>query len=120
MFALDRDLLVKIRGRSLRRRVLYRALSRLERSILDLTIRCVEKVRSQVLFDALMNMVSKLSEALKSRFLSRVEEVGRPLARRMSIIAQSLGYRDASEWGDDPSFIRYLGVKALNTCKIYV
>ena len=119
MFALNRDRLSKIRQRSLRRGILYRALNRLERSILDLTIRCVEEVRSQLLIKTLINLVSKLSEALKSRFLSRVEEVGRPLAKRISIMAQSLGCEDASRWGEDPFFIRYLGVKALNTCKIY-
>jgi hypothetical protein len=117
--SLTRSLLIKVRRRSIRRGAWFRALRGMDRCILDLTIRCVDRVRSPVLSGALMRIIEKLSDALRSRFISRIDALGRPLAERLSRIAQSLGYDEAASWVDDLAFIRFLGVRKHHMCKIY-
>lgn len=55
----SRQDLVRIKSRALRTRVWFKALSRGERAIVDLAIRCVEKVRSSILAGAISNIVGK-------------------------------------------------------------
>ena len=61
--------LLKIRSRALRTRVWFSALSRVERAIVDLTIKCVEKIRSNVLAGTISVIVSKLLESLEEDFM---------------------------------------------------
>jgi len=109
-----REDLVKIKSRALRTRVWFRALSKVERAIIDLTIKCVENVRSPTLGSALSNIVYKIVKTLENRFLSKVEKVGRQLARDLASIAQKWGNETASNWKRDKNFIVYLGVNSIN------
>jgi len=101
--------LVRIKSRALRTRVWFRTLSKIERAIIDLTIKCVEKIRSQTLESALSGIVSKILDALENCFLSKIEKVGRQLAENLSNIAQKWGNQNASNWKRDRDFIIYLG-----------
>ena len=106
--------LILIRRKALRRNVWFSTLSKLERSIVNLTIRCVDKIKSANLALAIGRIVCRVSKAFKSIFLKRVEKVGTDLAEKLVEIAVSWGYLDASNWRTDSSFIRCLGVNALN------
>ncbi|MCX8204970.1 MAG: hypothetical protein N3H31_04910 [Candidatus Nezhaarchaeota archaeon] len=112
---------MKLRLLALRRRVWFKALSKLERALVDLTIRVVEKVRSKQLAEALASIVDKLAQWLVSRksFKDRALEVGRKLALRMAMTALKLGSLNARKLIEDEGYAFYLGVSYLNTPKLY-
>ncbi len=111
---MTREGLESLRARALRRRVWFGVLTRLERGVIDLTIRLVDRIRSARLGLVVGRIVCKLLKALRSGFMVRVERVGSDLAERVSRIAVSWGYADASSWVGDLGFVRYLGISAVN------
>jgi hypothetical protein len=110
----NRQYLNNIKTQALRAKVLFKTLSRVERAILNLTIRCVEKVRSPTLENALSTIISKITEALENRFLVKAERIGREKAEKLGDAAQKWGNKTASNWKTDKNFIIYLGVDSLN------
>jgi len=106
---------MKIKAKALRRRVWFRALSRVERCIVDLTIRCVERVRSPVLERTILNIINKILKTLESGFLEKVNKVGSAVAEKVCRIALGWGNRNGSRWKHDSSFIRFLGINAVNS-----
>jgi len=113
--ALSRDELVMMRVRALRSGVWFKALSTVERSMVNLAIRVVEKdVKSSLLARLMGGIIDKLKEATESRFLHMVLEIGLPLARKFSGIAQGWGNKSASQWTDDPGFMRFLTILSTN------
>jgi replicative superfamily II helicase len=98
----------------MRAKIMYKALTRMERAILNLTIKCVEQVRSPTLQNALSSIVSKIKEALENRFLIKAEKIGREKAEKLGNQAQKWGNTKASNWKRDKTFIIYLGVGSLN------
>jgi hypothetical protein len=112
----SREGLAKLKTIAVRRNLWFKALSTMERAIVDLTIRVVERVRSSVLKGALKAIASKIVEALKAKsFRERAIVIGRALAERLVRIAERLGNKRAREWAENPSFVMYLGVSWLNT-----
>lgn len=105
---------MKARARALRQRIWFKTLSRVERGILDLTIRCVERVRSRVLTRTVTDIVAKILKTLKPSFLETTMRVGREIADELSGIALKWGNMTASRWKHDLGFIRFLGVTAVN------
>src|SRR5260370_38456235 len=72
---ITREVLVGLKTRGLRRRLWYSTLSRMERGLVDLTIRWVDKVRSGRMTETLMRILAKLAQALETgmgRVLARV------------------------------------------------
>jgi len=69
-----REFLVEIRRKALRRDVWFKALDRVERGILSLTARVVDRVKSVALGVELVKMIKKLRDALRSGFVRRMEE----------------------------------------------
>ena len=98
-----------MRAKALRRRVLFSALDGLERGILYLSARVVDRVRSGVLGAQLVEIVAKLGEALKCGFTRHVESFGVRQAVKMVQAAVGFGSRVAHEWLNGVGFARYLG-----------
>jgi hypothetical protein len=111
---LTRQGLMKARTRAVRQRIWFKALSKVERAILDLTIRCVEKVRSRVLASIVSEIVAKILETLKPSFLETSTKIGREIAQEICEIALKWGNLNASSWKHNLGFIRFLGVNAVN------
>ena len=111
---LTRTVLVDIRARSMRKRIWFRELTAIERSLVNLTIRVVDEVKSSRLSRLLGLIVQRLEEALESKFLRRAWEMGRELARRFARIAYSWGNVKALSWVRDSAYILYLGVSSMN------
>jgi len=111
---LTRQGLMKIRARALRKGVWFKALSRVERSIVDLTIRCVESIHSDFLMKTVVAILDKLLGTLEEDYLKRVERLGREIAEKICEIAVGWGNPYASIWKYDLSFIRFLGVNAVS------
>ncbi|MFB0543628.1 MAG: hypothetical protein ACETVR_02490 [Candidatus Bathyarchaeia archaeon] len=109
-----RSFLVGVRRKALRRRVWWRALDRVERAIVDLTIRVVDRVRSEALGIEIVKALKKLRDALKTPFVRLMETHGVERARRLSQQALAWGHRGAEGWGHDFGFIKYLTVIETN------
>jgi hypothetical protein len=105
---------MRIKTRALRRRVWFKVTSRLERGIVDLTIRCVERIRSPVLARIASEIVRKILRTLENGFVKMAEKIGAEIAERVCRIALAWGNKTASSWKHDPRFLRYLGVNAIN------
>jgi hypothetical protein len=104
---LTRRVLVDVKTRSLRRRVWYRALDRIERGLVDLTIRWVDKIRNRTMTTVLLRILGKLARAMMQGMV-RVQAVGRELAMKASELAVGWGNSNAYKWRFDESFWRGL------------
>lgn len=98
----------------MRRKLWFKVLGRVDRAIIDLTIKCVERVRSDNLVRIVAMIVDKLTYALKSRLERLVAKVGSKLAQKLSQIAWNWGNKSAVQWSKDPGFIQYLAVTHKN------
>jgi hypothetical protein len=108
------NFLLTMRRHALRRGVWFRVLDNAERAILSLVPRCMEKPRSSRLIDMLAKILVKIENALKSPIADLVSQVGRPLAKTLSRIAQKWGHETAGEWASNEGFWRYLAIESLN------
>lgn len=86
---LNSSFLVRVREEAKKRKVWFRHLSKVERGILDLTIKCVGQPKSPRLVDLLARIVVKIKASLVSPLQRLMGEVGKPLARKLSTIAKS-------------------------------
>ncbi len=102
--------LSKIKILALRQKVWYKSLNHLERSIIDLTVKYVDSIKSTKLAQVVTGIVSKLESALESIVDRLARSVGLSLAQKISSIAVSWGNRSAHAWADDLAFARYLAV----------
>src|SRR5207247_9917611 len=80
--------LAGLKTRALRKRVWYRALSRMERGLLDLTMRWVGEVKSRTMTRVVIRILLKLERAL-NRSMVRVFQKGGALAERIGALAVS-------------------------------
>lgn len=106
---LNVSLLARIKREAKRQRVWFR-LSRVERAIFDLTVRYVKQPRSPRLIDALARIIVKIKAFLASPLRWFIGQIGKPLARKLSRIAESWGNKEAGKWAEDESFIRFLTI----------
>jgi hypothetical protein len=102
---ITREVLVGLKTRGLRRRVWYWALDRMERGLVDLTIRWVDKVRSGRMTETLMRILEKLAQAMKT---GMGIVLGRELATRASELAVGWGNKSANRWQFELGFCRAL------------
>jgi hypothetical protein len=93
---------------ALKRRVWYRVLNRVERGIIDLTIKYVACIKSGKLAKLVTAIMEKLQSAAENIVERLVRTVGLPLTRKISDIAVSWGNRLASNWASDRVFARFL------------
>jgi len=106
--------LLKVKARALRLNVWFKVLSKTERAIMDLTLKCVEQIRSLVLEETITSILDKIMMALERRFLAKADEVGRKIAEKLGEIAKKWGNNDAFSWKLDTGFVRFLGINAVN------
>ena len=115
----SRSELTLIKWRSMRRKVWFRVLDRIERAIINLTIGCVQRVRSLKLERIISTIVDKLTNAMKSMLEKLTEDIGRPLAQKLSRIAWNWGNKSAVQWAEDHIFIQYLTIMQMNILKTF-
>src|SRR3989449_10339826 len=106
---ITREVLVGLKTRGLRRRVWFWALDRMERGLVYLIIRWVDKVRSGRMTETLMRILEKLAQALETG-MGRVLGRGRELALRASSLAVGWGNSQAYAWRHDESYALALGL----------
>jgi hypothetical protein len=111
---LNKAQLMKLRLKAIRAGVWFRALSRIDRVLVDLTIRVAQTIRSPSLAKCILSVTRKLEGLLESKLARAMKEIGFPLACKLSLFAQKWGNRDAQDWTKDMGFVRYLAVMKLN------
>ena len=114
---ITREVLIGMKTRGLRRRLWYCTLSRMERGLVDLTIRWVDKVRSGRLAETLVRILAKLAMALETG-MGRVLARGRVLAEKASELAVGWGNRQAYAWRYDGSYALALGLGCTTTARL--
>jgi hypothetical protein len=113
---LTREGLEGLRRRALRSKAWFR-LERVERAVVELTIKVVDRVKNATLAGIILRIADKLRRWIKPSFKEVALSIGRPLAERISCVAEAWGNHEAKEWLKDPGFILYLGISWLNTPK---
>lgn len=113
--SMTKQSLTKIKRGALRSKAWYTALSKVERAILDLTIKCVERVRSHTLATTISHIVEKILNVLEGGFMERAEKVGREIAEDLISVAERWGNRTCAMWMQSEAYVKLLGVNALHT-----
>jgi hypothetical protein len=111
---LNRTQLIRLRIKAMRAGVWFKALPRIDRVLIDLTIKVAENIRSSYLAKSIFDVVGKLEGILESNVLKSLRLIGRPLAKKISIIGQSLGNASAKNWAGDSSFAFFLAIMQTN------
>src|SRR5665647_1145082 len=107
---LNRTQLIKLRIKAIRAGVWFKALPRIDRVLVDLTIKVADNIRSAFLAKNIFEVVGKLGESLESSVLKSLRLIGRPLAEKISLTAQKLGNSSAKSWASDSSFALFLAI----------
>jgi hypothetical protein len=111
--------LFEARKFALRRGIWFRALNRLERGVVDLTVRYVDEIRSAKLTKVLTVILAKLQLAVESVMDKMVRSDGFAQARKISRVALSWGRVSALAWAEDGDFARFLAVMLMNGSGIF-
>lgn len=106
--------LMDIRKKALRRGLWFRALTSMQRGIVNLTIRYVAAVKSSMLGRTLQDILKVLSQAIEQGYLHRFFIAGKDLAEHLSDAACSWGNKDAVKWKFDKAYILCLGMNKLS------
>jgi hypothetical protein len=113
-FTLGRKELVNLRLKALRSGVWFKALKRIDRVLIDLTLKVSDEVHSHTLAKALLSVAVRVQNALRNRISHVIDEVGFRLARQLSLIAEKMGSTTAKTWRTDPSFAKFLAIMYIN------
>ena len=106
--------LFRLKRKAVRAGVWFRALPRIDRVLVDLTIKVARNVRSSSLAKSILSVARKLEGLLESKVSRAIREVGFSLASELGELAQGWGHKDARSWGYDRGFAQYLAVMKLN------
>ena len=111
--------LIKLKLKAIRAGVWFRALPRIDRALVDLTIKVASNIRSVTLAKNLLAVTKKLEGLLESSLSQALREVGLPLAQKLSLVAQKWGNTTAKNWASDVSFTKFLAVMHINEPKAF-
>jgi hypothetical protein len=116
---LTKTQLIKLRLKAMRAGVWFRALPRIDRVLVDLTIRVASSIRSATLAKNILAVTMKLEGLLESRILRAFRGVALKLAQKLSLIAQKWGNTSARHWASNVSFVNFLAVMNINEPKAF-
>jgi hypothetical protein len=116
---LNKTQLVKLRLKAMRSGVWFKALRRIDRVLIDLTMKVVGNVRSITLAKIIFALVRKLERIMESRLSRALREVSLSLAQKLSLLAQKWGSTSAKSWASDSSFAHFLAVMHINDPKTF-
>jgi hypothetical protein len=111
---LDSAQLAKLKRKAMRYGVWFRALRRIDRVLIDLTITVACNVRSVTLAKSILALVRKLEGIMESGFSRALREVGFQRAQKLSLLAQKWGNTSAKSWASNLSFAHFLAVMHIN------
>jgi hypothetical protein len=106
--------LVNLKRRAIRAGVWFRRLPRIDRALVDLTIKVARNIRSITLAISVASVAKKLEDLFEGKLTRTIRDIGFSLAFRLSLIAQNWGNKSARAWAGDANFARYLAVMKLH------
>jgi hypothetical protein len=92
----------------------FRALGRIDRVLVNVTLRVAKNVHSATLARALYSVMQKLESSFKNQVLYAIHKVGFLLAHKLSMLAQKWGNHHAQNWAFDESFAKFLAIMHMN------
>ena len=113
--SLTRLQLIKLKHRAIRAGAWFRALPRIDRVLVDLTIKVAQNIRSCSLARSVLFVARKLERFLEGKVARTIREFGFSLAIKLSMLAQSWGNRSCGKWSSDRNFAQYLAIMKLNS-----
>jgi hypothetical protein len=116
---LSKAQLIKLKLKAVRAGVWFKALPRIDRALVDLTIKVASSVRSTTLAKNILTIIRKLDGLLESSLLRAFRGIAIKLAQKISSIAQKWGNTSAKNWASDVSFINFLAVMHINAPKAF-
>jgi hypothetical protein len=117
---LSKTQLVRLKLKAVRSGAWFKALLRIDRALIDLTLKVTRcNVRSVALARNILAIIEKLGGILESSYSRVTREVGFPLARKISALAKKWGNVSADHWSSDRSFATFLGVLSINEPKAF-
>jgi len=111
---LERERLRLLKLKAKRAGVWFKALTNLDRVLVNLVIKVVDRVRNVKLATSLYTVVRKLEEALENKISRTIRMIGLPLACKLVSLARKWGNSSAERWLSDLSFARFLAIMHLN------
>ena len=110
---LNKRSLKRIRMIALRNGHWFRALLRIDRTLVDLALKVTENIRSVTLAKGISTIINKLEENFGG--LSKPsKDLGLYFARKLSLIARRWGNNSANTWAHDLSSFRFLAFIYVN------
>jgi hypothetical protein len=106
--------LLKLRTKALRSGLWFKALQRIDRVLVNLTIKVASNIRSFTLARSILIVARKLQDLLESKVTHAIRNIGIPMAHKLSMLAQKWGNKSAQEWASNMSFAQYLSIMELN------
>ena len=103
----------------------FRVLTVDKRRLIDAVIQTVDKIRSYQLLKILTPLAGRLLQAiggvrgLIGNLSYGMQNFGRPLAQRISVVVSKWGNNLAAKWANDEGFIRFLTVNDMNDLPIF-
>ena len=116
---INKNQLIKLRLKAKRAGVWFRALPRIDRVLVDLTIRVASSVRSATLARNILVVTKKLEGLLESSLLRAFRGIALQLAQKLSLVAQKWGNTSARHWASNVSFVKFLAVMHVNEPKTF-
>jgi hypothetical protein len=116
---INKNQLIKLRSKAKRAGVWFRALPRIDRVLVDLTIRVASSIRSTTLAKNILAVTKKLEELLESSLLRAFKGIAVEIAYKLSSLAQKWGNTSAQRWVSDVSFIAFLAAMHINKPKSF-
>ncbi len=105
---------MKFKAKAMRAGLWFRSLPKIDRALIELTIKVKSTVRSVALANCLFAVMRKLEGLLVPRLSRAIREVGFPFAQKLSSIAHEWGNPSAKGWALDFSFMTFLAVIHIN------
>lgn len=111
---LDKVQLVKFRQRALRAGIWFSVLPRIDRVLVNLTIKVADVIRSSQLANSLLALAGKIDQFVEGKFVYAIREAGFPIAAKCAALAKQWGYQAAESWETDDSYARFWAIMTLN------
>ena len=113
--SLTRLQLIKLKHKAIRAGVWFRALPRIDRVLVDLTIKVAQNIRSCSLARSVLSVARKLEGFLEGKVARAIREFGFSLASKLGVLAQGWGNKNGGQWRFDRTFAQYLAIMRLNS-----
>jgi hypothetical protein len=111
---LERTHLMKLKTKAMRAGVWFKCLPRIDRVLVDLTIKVADSIRSPHLARCILVIAGKLENLLENKMKRAIREFGLHIANKLSQVAQKWGNINAKQWVNDTKFACYLAAMKLN------